>query len=164
MSLPYCDMTPGDEHQAPVRAGGQRLAATICYEDAYGADQLAALPASTLLVNATNDAWFGDSSAPHQQLQMARLRALEAGRFLVRATNNGITAIIGPRGAIVDRIPQFVPGMLKATVQPRTGLDALRPHRQLAHPLAVLPAAAGVYCRPLANPSRHLIAVVWRPF
>ncbi len=121
-SLPYYDMTPGDEHQAPLRAGGQRLAATICYEDAYGADQLAALPASTLLVNATNNAWFGDSSAPHQQLQMARFRALEAGRFLVRATSNGITAVIGPDGAIVDRIPQFVPGILKATVQPRTGL------------------------------------------
>jgi len=121
-SLPYYDMTPGEETQAPLRAGGQRLAATICYEDAYGSDQLAALPTSTLLVNATNNAWFGDSSAPHQQLQMARFRALEAGRFLVRATSNGITAVIGPDGAIVDRIPQFVPGILRATVQPRTGL------------------------------------------
>ncbi len=121
-SLPYYDMTPGNENQAPLRAGGQELAATICYEDAYGADQLAALPTSTLLVNATNNAWFGDSSAPHQQLQMARFRALEAGRYLVRATSNGITAVIGPDGAIVDRIPQFVPGILKATVQPRTGL------------------------------------------
>jgi len=121
-SLPYYDMTPGEEHQAPLRAGGQRLAATICYEDAYGADQLAALPSSTLLVNVTNNAWFGDSSAPHQQLQMARFRALEAGRFLVRATSNGITAVIGPDGAVLDRIPQFVPGILRATVQPRTGL------------------------------------------
>jgi apolipoprotein N-acyltransferase len=121
-SLPYYDMTPGEESQPPLQAGGERLAATICYEDAYGADQLAALPGSTLLVNATNNAWFGDSSAPHQQLQMARFRALEAGRFLVRATSNGITAVIGPDGAIVDRIPQFVPGILKATVVPRTGL------------------------------------------
>jgi apolipoprotein N-acyltransferase len=121
-SLPYYDMTPGAELQPPLRAGGQRLAATICYEDAYGADQLAALPSSTLLVNVTNNAWFGDSSAPHQQLQMARFRALEAGRYLVRATSNGITAVIGPDGAVVDRIPQFVPGVLKASVQPRTGL------------------------------------------
>ena len=121
-SLPYYDMTPGDEVQAPLESGGQRLAAMICYEDAYGADQLAALPTSTLLVNVTNNAWFGDSAAPHQQLQMARFRALEAGRFLVRATSNGITAVIGPDGAVVDRIPQFVPGILKATVQPRTGL------------------------------------------
>ena len=100
----------------------ERLAATICYEDAYGAEQLAALPAATLLVNVTNNAWFGDSSAPHQQLQMARFRALEAGRYLVRATSNGITAVIGPDGAVLDRIPQFVPGILKSAVVPRTGL------------------------------------------
>ncbi len=53
---------------------------------------------------------------------MARFRALEAGRFLVRATSNGITAVIGPDGAVVDRIPQFVAGILKSTVVPRTGL------------------------------------------
>jgi len=121
-SLPYYDMTPGGESQPPLRSGGQHLAATICYEDAYGADQLAALPGSTLLVNVTNNAWFGDSAAPHQQLQMARFRALEAGRTLVRATSNGITAVIGPDGAVLDRIPQFVPGILKSSVTPRTGL------------------------------------------
>jgi len=121
-SLPYYDMTPGDEIQAPLQAGGERLAATICYEDAYGADQLAALPGSTLLVNVTNNAWFGDSAAPHQQLQMARFRALEAGRFLMRATSNGITALIGPDGAVVSRIPQFKAGVLKGSVQPHTGL------------------------------------------
>ena len=121
-SLPYYDMTPGAEIQAPLKAGGERIAATICYEDAYGADQLAALPASTLLVNATNNAWFGDSSAPHQQLQMARFRALEAGRWLMRATSNGITAVIAPDGEVTARIPQFRPGILKSELQPRTGL------------------------------------------
>jgi apolipoprotein N-acyltransferase len=121
-NLPYYDMTPGEEHQPLLRAGGQRLAATICYEDAYGADQLASLPASTLLVNVTNNAWFGDSAAPHQQLQMARFRALEAGRTLMRATSNGITAVIGPDGTLVASIRQFAPGILKATVEPRTGL------------------------------------------
>ena len=121
-SLPYYDMTPGPEIQVPLKAGGERLEATICYEDAYGADQLAALPASTLLVNVTNNAWFGDSSAPHQQLQMARFRALEAGRWLMRATSNGITAVIAPDGKVMERIPQFEPGILKYTVQPRTGL------------------------------------------
>jgi apolipoprotein N-acyltransferase len=121
-SLPYYDMTPGAEQQPPLRAGGERLAATICYEDAYGADQLAGLAGATLLVNVTNNAWFGDSSAPHQQLQMARFRALEAGRWLMRATSNGITAVIGPDGTVTDRIPQFQAGILKSTVQPRTGL------------------------------------------
>src|SRR5688500_12435274 len=121
-NLPYYDMTPGEEQQALLEAGGEGLAATICYEDAYGSDQLAGLPGATLLVNVTNDAWFGDSSAPHQQLQMARFRALEAGRFLMRATSNGITGVIGPDGAVVATIPQFKPGILKYTVQPRTGL------------------------------------------
>ncbi len=121
-SLPYYDMTPGDEGQPPLKSGGERLAATICYEDAYGADQLATLPGSTLLVNVTNNAWFGDSSAPHQQLQMARFRALEAGRWLMRATSNGITAVIAPDGRVTARAPQFKPAVLKSTVQPRTGL------------------------------------------
>ena len=122
MSLPYYDMTPGAADQPTLAAGGQRLAATICYEDAYGGDQLANLGVATLLVNVTNNAWFGDSAAPHQQLQMARFRAREAGRWLMRATSNGVTAVIGPDGAIAARAPQFVPAVLKSTVQPRTGL------------------------------------------
>ncbi|HEX9706576.1 MAG TPA: apolipoprotein N-acyltransferase [Steroidobacteraceae bacterium] len=121
-SLPYYDMTPGAEGQAPLKAGGESLAATICYEDAYGSDQLAALPGATLLVNVTNNAWFGDSSAPHQQLQMARFRALEAGRWLMRATSNGVTAVIAPDGRVIARAPQFEPAVLESTVQPRTGL------------------------------------------
>jgi apolipoprotein N-acyltransferase len=121
-SMPYYDMTPGTEGQAPLKAGGERLAATICYEDAYGAEQLVSLRAATLLVNVTNNAWFGDSSAPHQQLQMARFRAIEAGRFLMRATSNGITAVISADGTVIARAPQFEPAVLKSTVQPRVGL------------------------------------------
>jgi apolipoprotein N-acyltransferase len=122
MSLPYYDMTPGAADQPTLAAGGQRLAATICYEDAYGGDQLGNLDVATLLVNVTNNAWFGDSAAPHQQLQMARFRAREAGRWLMRATSNGVTAVIGPDGTVTARAPQFVPAVLKSTVQPRTGL------------------------------------------
>ncbi|MGH8135517.1 MAG: apolipoprotein N-acyltransferase [Steroidobacteraceae bacterium] len=122
MSLPYYDMTPGDEHQDPLPAAGQKLGATICYEDAYGSEQLAVLGEATLLVNVTNNAWFGDSAAPHQQLQMARFRAHEAGRSLVRATSNGITAVIAPDGGIKAMAPQFVQAVLKSSVQPMTGL------------------------------------------
>ena len=122
MSLPYYDMTPGAEGQAPLPAAGQMLGATICYEDAYGSEQLAVLRKATLLVNVTNNAWFGDSAAPHQQLQMARFRAREAGRALVRATSNGITAVISPDGSIKARAPQFVQAVLKSSVQPMTGL------------------------------------------
>ena len=122
MSLPYVDMTPGDAEQPPLVAAGEKLGATICYEDAYASQQLAVLKEATLLVNVSNDAWFGDSTAPHQHLEIARMRAREASRYMLRATNNGITVIIDPRGAIVQRLAQFQPAVLSATVQPRSGL------------------------------------------
>ncbi len=122
MSLPYYDMSAGGDEQPPLEAAGQRIGVTICYEDAYGAEQLAVLPQATLLVNVTNNAWFGDSAAPHQQLQMARFRAREAGRWLVRATSNGVTAVIAPDGSVTARLPQFETGVLAGQVVPHGGL------------------------------------------
>jgi apolipoprotein N-acyltransferase len=122
MSLPYVDMTPGDAEQPPLVAAGEKFGATICYEDAYGSQQLAVLKDATLLVNVSNDAWFGDSTAPHQHLEIARMRAREASRYMLRATNNGVTAVIDPRGEVVQSIPQFEPAVLNASVQPRLGL------------------------------------------
>jgi apolipoprotein N-acyltransferase len=122
MSLPYDDITPGSEHQPTLSAAGQKLGLTICYEDAFGSRQLPVLREATLLINVTNNAWYGDSTAPHQHLQIARMRALEAGRFLVRAANDGITAVLGPHGEIVARLPQFREAVLRADVQPLAGL------------------------------------------
>jgi apolipoprotein N-acyltransferase len=121
-NLAYVDMSPGESDQAPLSAAGQTFAATVCYEDAYGSAQLAALDRATLLVNVSNDAWFGGSSAPHQHLQITRMRALEAGRYMVRATNNGISALIDARGHVYARSPQFVPDVLRGEVVPHTGL------------------------------------------
>ncbi len=122
MSLPYDDITAGGEHQPALSAAGQKLGLTICYEDAFGSQQLQTLRDATLLINVTNNAWYGDSTAPHQHLQIARMRALEAGRYLVRAANDGITAAIGPHGEIVARLPQFQKAVLRAEVTPMTGL------------------------------------------
>jgi len=122
MSLPYSDIAAGREDQPMLRAAGQPLGLTICYEDAFGSDQLKVLRQATLLINVTNNAWYGDSTAPHQHLQIARMRALEAGRYLVRAANDGITAVIGPHGEIVARLPQFQEAVLRAEVRPMTGL------------------------------------------
>jgi apolipoprotein N-acyltransferase len=122
MSLPYDNISAGSEHQPILTAGGQKLGVTICYEDAFGSEQLEILRDATLLVNVTNNAWFGDSTAPHQHMQISRMRALEAGRYLVRATNDGITAAIGPRGEVVASLPQFQQAVLRADVQPMTGL------------------------------------------
>ena len=122
MNLPYSDLTPGPAEQPALRAGKHYIGVTICYEDAYGAEQLDVLRTATLLVNVTNDAWFGDSTAAHQHLQISRMRALEAGRPLLRAANDGVSAIIGANGEVASTFPRFEPGVLTGVVQPRTGL------------------------------------------
>ena len=84
-------------------------------------EQLGFFPQAKLLVNVSNDAWFGDTIAPYQHLQINQFRARESGRFMLRATNTGVTAVIGPDGRVADRIPQFEPGVVDATVTPMTG-------------------------------------------
>ena len=122
MNLPYSDFDRGPDHQPPLEAAGEKLAPTICYEDAYASEQLALARDSTLLVNVTNDAWFGDSTAPHQHLDISRMRSLETGRPMLRATNDGVTALIDRDGVLLATLPQFQPGVLTGVVQPRTGL------------------------------------------
>ena len=99
-----------------------RISAYICYEIAY--PDLVANNAreSELLLTISNDSWFGDSLAPHQHLQMARMRALETGRYLIRSTNNGISALIDARGKLLRQGPQFVTDILQGEVQPMQGL------------------------------------------
>lgn len=122
MDLPYSGFKSGIANQAALDAAGQKVGVTICYEDSYASDQLEVLKQATLLVNVTNDAWFGDSTAAPQHLQISRTRALEAGRPLLRAANDGISAIIGVNGEIQSTLPRFQPGVLTGSVQPRTGL------------------------------------------
>lgn len=121
MSLPYTDAVAGAPGQAPLTMAGETVGVTICYEDVFGAEQIHYLPEATLLVNVSNDAWFGDTIAPHQHLQIARVRSAEGARYTLRAANTGISAIIDPRGRIVDRSPQFEPHVLKGAVQGYTG-------------------------------------------
>ena len=148
MSLPYDDISAGSEHQPALRAAGQTLGLTICYEDAYGSKQLAVLKDATLLINVTNDAWFGDSTASHQHLQIARMRALEAGRYMIIAANDGITAVIDGRGTVTALLPRFQQAVLRADVQPMTGLT---PYARLGNVPVVLGAfvllAVGVWRR-----------------
>ncbi|MGH8276490.1 MAG: apolipoprotein N-acyltransferase, partial [Steroidobacteraceae bacterium] len=122
MSLPYSDFTPGAAYQPPLPAAHLKLGTTVCYEDAYGSSMLKGLDSADALVNVTNDAWFGHSSARYQHFQIARMRALEAGRYLIRAANDGVSAVIGPRGEVLARAPEFRPFVLVSQVTPRTGL------------------------------------------
>lgn len=121
MNLPYQDINAGAPRQSPLQMPGVALAPTICYEDVFGAELRSFLPAAGLLVNVSNDAWFGDSIAPHQHLQMARFRALETGRYMLRSTNTGITAVIDEQGRVVSRGKQFGVAVVSAAAQPRTG-------------------------------------------
>ena len=121
-NLPHSDLIAGDDKQPLLTAAnGAKLAVAVCYEDAYGAEQLYAFPDADLLINVSNDAWFGDSIAPHQHLQIARMRALEAGRYSIRATNTGVSAFIGPDGKLLQTGKQFEPDLMTADVRLHRG-------------------------------------------
>jgi apolipoprotein N-acyltransferase len=122
MNLPYTDFARGRPDPPPLQLAGLQVAPTICYEDAFGNQQRVFFPAAELLVNVSNDAWFGDTMAPHQHLQIARMRAMETGRWMLRATNNGISAVIDPRGRVEARSRQFVAEVLTAEVVAMRGM------------------------------------------
>ena len=115
-NIPMSSFTRGEKDQPPLRIAGQKVAVNICYEDAFGEEIIRALPEATLLVNLSNVAWFGDSLAPAQHLQIARTRALETGRMMLRATNTGMTAIIGADGQIQNVLKPFTQGALTGEV------------------------------------------------
>jgi apolipoprotein N-acyltransferase len=148
MSLPYSDFTPGAAEQPPLAAAHLQLGATICYEDAYGSSMLAVLRDADALVNVTNDAWFGRSTARHQHFQIVRMRALEAGRYLVRAANDGISAVIGPHGEVLARAPEYVAVVLVSKIVPLRGLT---PYAVVGNwlivSLALLALAYGLWLR-----------------
>ncbi len=122
MHLPYEDFQYGAAHQPPLAAGGLVLLPAICYDDAYGSANLGMLRTANALVTVTNDAWFGHSTARYQHLQIGQMRAIETGRYLVRAANDGISAIIGPTGRVLAQAPGYVPMVLRGAVVPRVGL------------------------------------------
>jgi apolipoprotein N-acyltransferase len=119
--IPMSDLSSGRELPL-IQLQNFSVGISICYEDAYGNEVIDALPQAALLVNVSNDAWFGDSLAPHQHLEIARLRALETGRYLLRSTNTGISAAIDPKGAVIARSPQFETDVLSVEIFPQQGL------------------------------------------
>jgi apolipoprotein N-acyltransferase len=122
LNLPYSDISKGAELQPVLRAGGLQIAATICYEDAFGSAQRRVLDEADVLANVTNDAWFGHSAARYQHFQISRMRAIEAQRFLLRAANDGVSAVVGPRGEVVQQAAEYRRAVLRGTVTPRRGL------------------------------------------
>jgi apolipoprotein N-acyltransferase len=147
LKIPLSDFSPGGTDQHPLVVAGQRVAVNVCYEDAFGDEIIHQLPEATLLVNVSNVAWFGDSLAPAQHLRISRMRALETGRWMLRATNTGVTAIVDAEGNVVARLPTFTEGVLNGKVQGRIGATpyVLTGNYPIVL-LSLLCVGAGIWC------------------
>ena len=121
LAIPLADQASGAPGQPPFAVAGQRVAVNICYEDAFGNELRPQARDATLLVNVTNDAWYGRSLAAEQHNQIGAMRALESGRPLLRATNTGITSAIDHHGREFARLPWFTRGILEVDVAGRQG-------------------------------------------
>jgi apolipoprotein N-acyltransferase len=119
--IPMSDIAAGDKDQPLLHVAGQDIGVSICFEDAFARDVRRDLPRATLLVNVSNDAWFDGSHEAWQHHAIARMRALETGRYLLRATNTGVTSVIGPHGEVLAIAPRFETTVLRAVVKPASG-------------------------------------------
>ena len=140
LNIPMSNFSHGDQEQPLLRGRHAVTGVSICYEDTFGEEVIQALPEAELLINVSNDGWFGDSAAPHQHLQMARMRARETGRFMLRATNSGISAIIDQHGRLSALAPQFQPVVLTGTI---TLFSGLTPYARFGNwPMMLMAVAA----------------------
>jgi apolipoprotein N-acyltransferase len=121
LNIPMASFSRADQLQMPVQLSWGRAAINLCYEDAFGDEIIRQLPDANVLINLTNVAWFGRSSAADQHAQFSQLRALETGRPVLRATNTGVTAMIDDRGRITAQLPQFTRGALVGSFVPMQG-------------------------------------------
>jgi apolipoprotein N-acyltransferase len=121
LHMPLSDLSRGGTQQKPMNLANQKIAVNICYEDVFGNEIIRQLPEATLLVNISNDAWYGQSYAADQHMQFSQARALETGRMMLRATNTGATAAIDQHGYILAQAPHFTKTTLNVTAQGYTG-------------------------------------------
>ena len=117
LDIPFSNLSRGTKIQPLIAVSGQRLGLNICYEDVFGYEIIKSLPDATLLVNISNDAWYGKSIAASQHLQISQARAMETQRMMLRATNTGVTAIIDINGNVINSLPQHEVGILDGIVQ-----------------------------------------------
>ena len=115
--IPMANQTPGGDRQPLLELAGQKIAMNICYEDVFGEELRHALPEATLMLNVSNLAWYGDSHAQPQHLQISRMRALESARPQLRSTNTGMTAIVQPDATVSHVLPAFTQGAMHADVR-----------------------------------------------
>lgn len=121
-NIPMSNFSSGTQESPVLLVGGHKAGISICYEDVFGEEVIAALPEAKFLINASNDAWFGDSVAAPQHLQIAQMRSLETSRHLVRSTNTGVSAFIDEKGRIISKSPEFERHVLTSQVIPMEGM------------------------------------------
>ncbi len=121
LNMPLSDLSRGGTYQTPMQLGNQKVAVNVCYEDVFGEEIIQQLPDATLLVNISNDAWYGKSYAADQHMQFSQARALETGRMMLRATNTGATAAIDTHGYVLAHAPHDVETTLDVQAQGYTG-------------------------------------------
>lgn len=121
LNIPLGDMSSGSAYQAPIQFGSYRLAVNICYEDVFGTELIQSAKQANVMINMSNLAWFGKTIALDQHLQIARVRAIENGRPMIRATNTGATAIIDANGKLLSALPYFESSILEGQIQGREG-------------------------------------------
>jgi len=123
IEIPMSDLGRGQGPNEPMVFKGEPLGLSICYEDVFGEEMRALIPAASVLVNVSNDAWFGERIAPHQHQQKAQMRARELVRPLIRVTNTGVSSVIDYKGRLHGSIEQNTQGYLDTTIIPRTGVS-----------------------------------------
>lgn len=121
VNIPMSDFAAGGKQQKPLDIAGLKVAVNICYEDMFGEEIIRQLPEATVLINLSNTAWFGHSLAQPQHLQGSRMRAMETGRPMLRATNTGMTAAIAPDGSVSAVLSAFTEDALTLDVQGYSG-------------------------------------------
>ena len=141
ISIPYSDLAEGPEKQELMQVNGYQLGVSICFEDVFSRDILLDLPQANLLVNVSNDAWFGNSTAPHQHMQIAQMRSLESERVMMRATNTGITAFIDHKGRVLSVSDQFATQSITQVVQGRSGATPFFYFAKIQWLISLLPIA-----------------------
>ena len=155
-NLPMSDFARGPSGQPLLQARGYAIAPYICYEVVYPEFAASLAAQSALLLTISNDAWFGTSAGPLQHLQMAQMRALESGRWMIRATNNGVTALIDPRGRLSAQVPQFEQAVLYGEVHPMQGLTPYLRWRGWPMALLVAGLIGWALVRRRASPAEHI--------
>jgi apolipoprotein N-acyltransferase len=143
LNIPLTDLSRGGFEQRPLSIAGQKVAVNICYEDVFGEEIIYQLPDATILVNTSNDAWYGESTAAYQHMQISQARAMETGRMMLRATNTGATAFIDKDGEVLSHLPHFRTGILEGEAQ---GYEGNTPYILFGNWLFLLISFGGLVC------------------